>query len=88
MICLGVLLAETECELHSGGLRVWIEGYTRGTYSDAMVVKGELEFNGDRTDEVVNPYLIVDVLSLSTKDCDRGSKFQCYRACPVFVSIY
>jgi len=32
-----------------------------------MVVNGELEFNGDRTDEILNPFLVVEILSPSTK---------------------
>ena len=44
-----------------------------------MVINGEPEFNGDRTDEILNPLLIVEVLSPSTEGYDRGEKFRKYR---------
>jgi len=45
-----------------------------------MVVNGEPEFNGDRTDEILNPLLIVEVLSPSTEGYGRGEKFIKYRS--------
>ena len=44
-----------------------------------MVVNGELEFNGDRTDEILNP-LLVEIFSPSTQAYDRGEKFIKYRS--------
>jgi Uma2 family endonuclease len=44
-----------------------------------MVVNGEPEFNGDRTDEILNPLLVVEILSPSTEAGDRGEKFRKYR---------
>jgi len=44
-----------------------------------MVVNGTPEFNGDRTDEILNPLLVVEVLSPCTEACDRGEKFRKYR---------
>jgi Uma2 family endonuclease len=49
-----------------------------------MVVTGEPEFNGDRTDEILNPLLIVEVLSPSTEGYDRGEKFRKYRSLASF----
>jgi Uma2 family endonuclease len=37
-----------------------------------MAVNGESEFNGDRTDEILNPLLVVEVLSPSREAYDRG----------------
>ncbi|NJL84225.1 MAG: Uma2 family endonuclease, partial [Chloroflexaceae bacterium] len=37
-----------------------------------------------RTDTILNPYLIVEVLSKSTKDYDRTDKFRYYRSIPTF----
>ena len=45
-----------------------------------MVVNGKPEFNGDRTDEILNPLLVVEILSPSTEACDRGEKFRKYRS--------
>jgi Uma2 family endonuclease len=49
-----------------------------------MVVNGEPEFNQERTDEILNPLLIVEVLSPSTEGYDRGDKFRKYRSIPSF----
>jgi Uma2 family endonuclease len=52
------------------------------TYPDASVVCGELEFDDQRKDTVLNPTLIVEVLSKSTEAYDRGKKFDHYRTIP------
>ena len=49
-----------------------------------MVVNGEPEFNGDRTDEILNPLLVVEVLSPSTEAYDRGEKFRKYHSLASF----
>jgi Uma2 family endonuclease len=43
-----------------------------------MVVNGERELNGDRTDEILNPLLVVEIFSPTTAACDRGEKFRKY----------
>ena len=65
-------------------LRLWIPRYRRGTYPDVMVVEGELVCTEGRKDEILNPVLIVEVLSKSTKDFDREDKFRFYRSSPEF----
>ena len=63
-------------------LRLWIPRYRRGTYPDVMVIAGQPIFNEGRKDEVLNPILIVEVLSQSTEDFDRENKFRFYRSIP------
>jgi Uma2 family endonuclease len=63
-------------------LRLWIPRYRRGTYPDVMVIAGQPIFNEGRKDEVLNPVLIVEVLSQSTEDFDRENKFRFYRSIP------
>lgn len=65
-------------------LRLWIPRYRRATYPDVMVISGEPVFNEGRNDEVLNPILIVEVLSHSTEDFDRTNKFRFYRSIPEF----
>ncbi|MFM7886338.1 MAG: Uma2 family endonuclease, partial [Pseudanabaena sp.] len=65
-------------------LRLWIPEYSRGVSPDAMVFDGLIQLNDDRQDEVLNPILIVEVLSPSTEDHDRTSKFRMYRSIPSF----
>jgi Uma2 family endonuclease len=55
------------------------------TYPDVMVICGELEFAMGRMDTVTNPTVIVEVLSKSTRDYDRGFKFHMYRTIDTFV---
>ncbi len=50
------------------------------TYPDVSVVCGEPKFADGRTDTLVNPSLIIEVLSPSTERKDRGFKFAQYRA--------
>lgn len=65
-------------------LRVWAAKYRRGLYPDVMVIEGTPAFNDSRRDEILNPKLIVEVLSTSTEAYDRGDKFKYYRSIPGF----
>lgn len=84
LVYLGFLLRDTDFRLYNSDLRVWIPEYHCGTYTDLMAVNPEPEFNGDRTDEILNPLFIVEVLSPSTEAYDRGDKFRKYRSIPSF----
>ena len=90
---LGNLLEGQPYELFHNDLPLWIPRYRRGTYPDVMVIEGEPVFNEGRSDEILNPMLIVEVLSKSTKDFDKDDKFRFYRSIPelreyVLVSQY
>ncbi|MDF0553279.1 Uma2 family endonuclease [Kamptonema sp. UHCC 0994] len=63
-------------------LRLWIPRHRRGVYPDVMVIEGQPIFTEGRQDEVLNPLLIVEVLSKSTKGFDREDKFRFYRSIP------
>ena len=77
------------CRTFNSDLRVKVASAGLYTYPDCSVVCGELELFGDQQDVVLNPLLIVEVLSPSTEGYDRGKKFELYRApCPAFASIY
>jgi len=84
LIYLGFLLRDTDFRLYNSDLRVWIPDYQCGTYTDLMMINGAPEFNGDRNDEILNPLLIVEVLSRSTEAYDRGEKFRKYRSLTSF----
>ena len=90
---LGNLLEGQPYELFHNDLRLWIPRYRRGTYPDVMVIEGEPVFNEGRSDEILNPMLIVEVLSKSTNNFDKEDKFRFYRSIPelreyVLVSQY
>ena len=82
LIYLGFLLRDSDFRLYGSDLRIWIPSYDCGTYADLMVIKGEPEFNDARQDEILNPVLVVEVLSPSTEAYDRGEKFRKYRSIP------
>lgn len=48
------------------------------------MVCGDLQYSGDQRDVVLNPVLIVEVLSPSTEGYDRGKKFELHRTIPSF----
>ena len=64
--------------------RVWIPEKRIYTYPDVMVVQGELQLQEGRKDTIINPLLIVEVLSKSTRSYDKDEKFSAYRTIPTF----
>jgi Uma2 family endonuclease len=64
--------------------RLWIPKKRLHTYPDVMVIGGELQFQKGRKDTVTNPLLLIEVLSKSTADYDRGEKFAAYQTIPSF----
>jgi Uma2 family endonuclease len=64
--------------------RLWIPEKRLYTYPDVMVIQGQLELQPGRKDTVMNPLLIVEVLSKSTAVYDREEKFRAYRTIPTF----
>ncbi|MEQ9672041.1 Uma2 family endonuclease [Coleofasciculus sp. G2-EDA-02] len=70
--------------VYIGDVRLWIPRYRQYTYPDVMVIEGEPIYTGTATTTVMNPSLIVEVLSKSTKNYDLGDKFIYYRSIPEF----
>jgi Uma2 family endonuclease len=64
--------------------RLWIPKKRLHTYPDVMVIAGELQLQKGRKDTVTNPSLLIEVLSKSTADYDRGEKFAAYQTIPSF----
>jgi len=63
-------------------MRVRVSSTGLYTYPDVVVVCGEPQFLDDRRDTLLNPSLIVEVLSPSTEAYDRGRKFEHYASIP------
>jgi Uma2 family endonuclease len=70
--------------VYSSDLKIYIESSDIGVYPDALVVCEQPEFWNDRLDVIVNPLLIVEVLSPSTQSFDRKGKFDFYKSLPSF----
>jgi Uma2 family endonuclease len=68
------------CRAWAIDMRVQIEGGRRYTYPDVVALCGEKRFIDGVLDTLMNPTLIVEVLSPSTEAYDRGEKFLHYRA--------
>jgi Uma2 family endonuclease len=64
--------------------RLWIPNANLYTYPDLIVVPKPIELQTGRTDTVMNPCFIAEVLSKSTQNYDRGEKFVAYRSIPSF----
>jgi Uma2 family endonuclease len=71
-------------DVYIGDVRLWIPRYRQHTYPDVMVIEGQPIYTGTSTTTVMNPMLIVEVLSKSTKNYDQGDKFLYYRSIPEF----
>lgn len=79
---LSTQLLERPCEVYSSHMRVRIRHTARYVYPDVSVVCEEPQFEDAEVDTLLNPVLIVEVLSSSTEAFDRGKKFDSYRTIP------
>jgi Uma2 family endonuclease len=73
-------LKGTSCEAYTNDMRVRIPATGLYTYPDVIVVCGEPQFEDEYIDTLINPTLIVEVLSDSTESYDRGKKAGFYRS--------
>jgi Uma2 family endonuclease len=67
------------CETYASDMRVKVSVTGLYTYPDVVVVCGEAEFEDAHVDTLLNPTVIVEVLSPSTEAYDRGEKFAQFR---------
>jgi Uma2 family endonuclease len=67
------------CRVLAIDLKVLMPDSRKFFYPDVTVVCSELQFHDDRRDIILNPDLIVEVLSPSTEAFDRGAKFRAYQ---------
>ncbi len=76
---LGQKLRGKSCRPFGSDLRIHIEKNTLFTYPDISIICGEvITLNNDEWN-ALNPTVIIEVLSPSTKNYDRGEKFKLYR---------
>lgn len=81
-IALNLALPEQEYDVFIGDVRLWVPKVRLYTYPDVMVILGKPEYHNNRTDMITNPQVIVEVLSKSTRNYDRGDKFAFYKSIP------
>lgn len=70
------------CKPYGSDLRIHIQSNTLFTYPDSSIICGEIMTLNDDNYNVLNPDVIIEVLSKSTKNYDRGEKFKLYRDIP------
>ena len=72
-------LMESECEVYASNMRVGASPKVSYLYPDVIVVCGEPRFEDDTFDTLLNPIVVIEVLSPSTAAFDRGKKFEYYK---------
>ncbi|MGA7982883.1 MAG: Uma2 family endonuclease, partial [Chromatiaceae bacterium] len=70
------------CQVYANDVKVLIRAANAGKYPDLVALCGAPELLDERRDVLLNPNLIVEVLSDSTEAYDRGEKFALYRQLP------
>jgi Uma2 family endonuclease len=75
-------LGSGPCGVFTTDLRLAVRAANLYTYPDVMVTCGKVDLADARRDIVLNPVVLIEVLSKSTQDYDRGEKFASYRTIP------
>jgi Uma2 family endonuclease len=70
------------CRAHGSDLRIRVLATGLATYPDVTIVCGPRELDPEDSNSVTNPTVLVEVLSQSTEDYDRGEKFAHYKRIP------
>ncbi len=76
---LNIQLRERECLVYTNDMRVRTSPMGSYFYPDVVVVCGEPQFEDNVFDTLLNPTLVIEVLSPSTEVYDRGEKFRHYQ---------
>jgi Uma2 family endonuclease len=76
---LGNQLVERPCNVYPSDMRVKVRSTGKYTYPDVVVACFEEEFDDAEKDTLLNPVVIIEVLSESTEAYDRGKKFEQYQ---------
>jgi Uma2 family endonuclease len=72
-------LRKRKCEIYTGDMLVMVNDTGLYTYPDIAIVCDAPRFDDDMFDILLNPQVIIEVLSKSTESYDRGAKFAHYR---------
>ena len=82
-------LRDRRCRAYTSDLRIRVTATGLGTYPDACVICDELALDPEdpKGHTVTNPRVIVEVLSPSTEEYDRGQKLDHYRQIPSLEEV-
>jgi Uma2 family endonuclease len=81
-VLIGSFLRKKPCQSFSRDMKLHIPANTLYTYPDLMVVCGDKKFVDGEKDIIMNPVIIIEILSKTTEAYDRGDKFALYRSIP------
>lgn len=84
MRLLGNQILERDCNVYANGMRVNIASTGNYTYPDIVGICGDEEFEDEKQDILLNPLLLIEILSKSTEAYDRGTKFEFYQTIESF----
>jgi len=85
VMALGILARQSKksCRVFNSDIRIYLPTFKRGVMPDAAVVVGKADFSVEHpVGLLLNPTLIIEVLSDGTESYDRGEKFARYRTLP------
>ncbi len=72
-------LRDKNCQVLPSDLKIQVEANSLFTYPDLSILCEKPKFYNDRVDTITNPAVLIEILSPSTMDYDRGGKFALYR---------
>ncbi len=81
-IGLGMLLKGKPCQPYGSDMRIHIPENTLFTYPDISIICGDIISSMVDEESFIQPTVIIEILSPSTKSYDRGEKFKLYRDIP------
>ena len=76
------LLRNSDCFVFPSDIRVELDRARHYAYPDVSLVCGDIRCADGRKDTILNPVVIIEVLSESTQDYDKGLKFKAYQNIP------
>jgi Uma2 family endonuclease len=76
---------ENAYRVYNSDQKIYIAAEDTAVYPDALVIAIAPQFWNGREDLITNPLLVVEVLSKSTKQHDKGPKFMLYKSIPSFA---
>lgn len=77
-----IALRGSSCRVLGSDLRVRAEACNSYFYPDLTVACGEERYNSDALPALLNPKVVIEILSKSTSARDRGTKLHCYLSMP------
>ncbi|MCI5145243.1 MAG: Uma2 family endonuclease [Candidatus Electrothrix sp. AR3] len=82
---LGNQLLEKPCSVFASDMKVKVKKKKKYSYPDIVVVCEKEEYEDEHNDVLLNPVVLIEILSDSTEAYDRGDKFSHYQDIPSFT---